>query len=659
MKNIYKNHKGITLIALIITIIVLLILAGVTIAAITSNESAPNKAVEARKKNELGAELDAIKLAAVSSIANGDYQLYVHVPTLKKGLEGAVKADSINSINENNYPWTVEGNSGTLYEITRTGDVTVKSGVALSASKINFKTTGGNTTATLTATLSQDLVGKTVAWSIPENNGVATISATQGESITVTKTGTTVGSTTITAHVDGIIPDKTVTVNILEVVDHVSLSPATLTVSEGKTGTLTLNAYGISNSATEADEVSYSSSNESVATVDNDGVVTGVAEGTATITVTADGKTATATVTVEEAVEPPVELQDEGNMKVVSVGSFAALKGYSKLPSTQNLKAYKNKGKDNEQQIIIPAGFTVVEGKKLEDGMVIRDVTYTNTNGSEFVWVPVGQTLTFVGTQGTGRITLSRYSFDSSTGAATAQDPTTIINSYFTENATSFTATDNKTHQATVARTVTNNNVTEIEFVKQANANKGYYIGRFEAGVLGTTASNTDKTYSINGTNDFTKNSAPTGKIVTKAGVGVWNYINRNNAKTVSQAMYSNDTKFKSELMTSYAWDTAVVFIQKCGNNATYSKQNSFNTGSPTTTGSAIKNSVNDVQCNIYDMASNVREWTTEYSSSFGCPCVSRGGIYGSSDSCVSYRGDYGTSDTTSNFGFRPLLYIM
>ena len=50
MKNLYKNHKGITLIALIITIIVLLILAGVTIAAITSNESAPNKAVEARKK---------------------------------------------------------------------------------------------------------------------------------------------------------------------------------------------------------------------------------------------------------------------------------------------------------------------------------------------------------------------------------------------------------------------------------------------------------------------------------------------------------------------------------------------------------------------------------------------------------------------------------
>ena len=193
MKNLYKNYKGITLIALIITIIVLLILAGVTIAQIAGNDSAPNKAVQARTKNDQGAEFDAIKLATVSAIAEGDYNLYVNAEALKRGLEGVVEEDSRQAITATNYPWTVIGKTTTMYEITRTGDVTVKSGVALSASKINFKTTGGNTTATLTATLSQDLVGKTVTWSIPANNGVATISATQGESITVTKVGTTVG----------------------------------------------------------------------------------------------------------------------------------------------------------------------------------------------------------------------------------------------------------------------------------------------------------------------------------------------------------------------------------------------------------------------------------------------------------------------------------
>ena len=68
MLKALKNKTGITLLALIITIIVLLILAGVTIAAISSNESAPNKAVEARQKNEEGAAKDAATLLVAGKI---------------------------------------------------------------------------------------------------------------------------------------------------------------------------------------------------------------------------------------------------------------------------------------------------------------------------------------------------------------------------------------------------------------------------------------------------------------------------------------------------------------------------------------------------------------------------------------------------------------
>lgn len=55
--------------------------------------------------------------------------------------------------------------------------------------------------------------------------------------------------------------------------------------------------------------VSWSSSDESVATVTNDGTVTAVEEGTATITVTTaeGGYTATCTVTVEDGAETPGE----------------------------------------------------------------------------------------------------------------------------------------------------------------------------------------------------------------------------------------------------------------------------------------------------------------------------------------------------------------
>ncbi|MBO6243584.1 MAG: hypothetical protein J6O41_03325, partial [Clostridia bacterium] len=62
-----KESKGITLIALIITIIVLLILAGVTISAISGNESAMEKATEAREKNDLANELEEIKLCVINA----------------------------------------------------------------------------------------------------------------------------------------------------------------------------------------------------------------------------------------------------------------------------------------------------------------------------------------------------------------------------------------------------------------------------------------------------------------------------------------------------------------------------------------------------------------------------------------------------------------
>ena len=66
-----ERNKGITLIALIVTIVVLLILAGVTINAITGSESAMEKATEAREKNIQGSELEQIKLCVVNAMAQG------------------------------------------------------------------------------------------------------------------------------------------------------------------------------------------------------------------------------------------------------------------------------------------------------------------------------------------------------------------------------------------------------------------------------------------------------------------------------------------------------------------------------------------------------------------------------------------------------------
>ena len=64
-----KNEKGITLIALVVTIIVLLILAGVSIAMITGDDGILGRAREAGWKSKLGDAEDMIGLEVANSLA--------------------------------------------------------------------------------------------------------------------------------------------------------------------------------------------------------------------------------------------------------------------------------------------------------------------------------------------------------------------------------------------------------------------------------------------------------------------------------------------------------------------------------------------------------------------------------------------------------------
>ena len=66
MKKVLKEKSGITLIALVITIIVLLILAGVSIAMLTGDNGILTQATEAKKANIVGEEKEQIGLAMQS-----------------------------------------------------------------------------------------------------------------------------------------------------------------------------------------------------------------------------------------------------------------------------------------------------------------------------------------------------------------------------------------------------------------------------------------------------------------------------------------------------------------------------------------------------------------------------------------------------------------
>lgn len=69
LKQRKKAERGITLIALVITIIVLLILAGVTIATLTGDNGILTKAGDAKTSTEIGDEKEKVELSAVGALA--------------------------------------------------------------------------------------------------------------------------------------------------------------------------------------------------------------------------------------------------------------------------------------------------------------------------------------------------------------------------------------------------------------------------------------------------------------------------------------------------------------------------------------------------------------------------------------------------------------
>ncbi len=292
------------------------------------------------------------------------------------------------------------------------------------------------------------------------------------------------------------------------------------------------------------------------------------------------------------------------------------------LSKTDNTKLKDEKG----NRIVVPAGFKIVNGATTVDkGIVIEDVTESGTKGSQFVWIPVG-TITKADDTSV-EINLNRYTFDSN-GIPTAQDDK-IIDTYYQELEES-----NKGN--TVAKSIS-------DFKTSVLKNGGYYIGRYEARTA--TARNAAG-------NALTQ-------ITEKGTENVYNYVTQLQAAQLSQNMYNSD-KFTSDLINSYAWDTATVFIQNCGTNAKYSRQNSLNTSlAQIGTNSLTDTSKIDVQCNIYDMASNICEWTTETSNFSSGPCALRGGVYdGGSNFYTSYRFRTETSYSRVVVGFRPLLYL-
>ena len=131
-----KNNKGITLIALVITIIVLLILAGVSIAMLTGENGILTQAERSKVDTEEAELADKINMALNAEFTN----------LLADGyFSGAVTTGDNKTIGDPARIATANGITGANDETT--GDFKIELGTSLTPS-----VTGGNPVAVLTIT---------------------------------------------------------------------------------------------------------------------------------------------------------------------------------------------------------------------------------------------------------------------------------------------------------------------------------------------------------------------------------------------------------------------------------------------------------------------------------------------------------------------------
>ena len=380
-------------------------------------------------------------------------------------------------------------------------------------------------------------------------------------------------------------------------------------------------------------------------------------------------------------------IEAQTNVKIKQITKNNATGDDIALFETGKIRMIIQEELDSTNKAVIPNGFYYVTGAP-STGLVISDKfgdDVDNTKGgNQFVWVPC---------KGTAGVVYEKTTnVDDKYGLASSWKKYESHGVYYNEykDWTDYGGDFNS-----------------------VNKYGGFYIARYEAGVPSNASFYADSNGATYVTDKDTNVLNSGYKPVSKKNNQAWNFVSQKTAKVLGEKMYEKNETVTSQLIDSYAWDTIVDWMAKevpeIGNNSTgygnyygsgikfinslyavhqyengwivsqtYKRENSMATGyTELATGvTAIEGSTSQNKIkNIYDMAGNIWEWTTEVGNhssnkelltvdqnNMAVYSIVRGGSFDNVGTAnqISFRhGGLNVSDDRYvSVGFRVALYI-
>ena len=310
--------------------------------------------------------------------------------------------------------------------------------------------------------------------------------------------------------------------------------------------------------------------------------------------------------------------------------------------------ANATKEPDPAEGVKMPTGFYYVGGTKTS-GIVISDnvndkdkyknkaVVGTDLLGNQYVWIPCTTDST------SSKLQYARTEWGVEEDG---YDNSRAIKDELTLTDASVTYSDADTANG-INADVSKEIVAQIKAEKTSVAKYGgYYIGRYEVGKNGDTAV-------------VKYNQTPYASITWSTAYGLAKKIITNSEAT-------------SYLCSSYAWDTAVNFIQNNSTAKNYAtsiegfngnwnpqavKDPSGNVIKPAGTSQQLNTGLTTQFCNIFDMGGNEAEFTTELNPGTSETVVLRGGNYYNHIPAGS-RWDNSSGVAGIFYGFRATLFL-